>query len=391
MLGSFFRKKYMLRKLFRHMRKMKFQYAPLVEVCIFREHILHNLAEFQKSVGSGVRIAPVLKSNAYGHGILQVAQCLAGADIPFLAVDSYYEALMLRNEGVKTPLVVIGYTSKENILRSKLSDVSLTIISTQELKDISQSISSPCRIHLKIDTGMHRQGIRLEECNEAISLLQKNPHLILEGIATHFADADTTDQTRTREQIQKWNAAVKKFHASFPQTEFFHAAATCGSFFFGSLDANVMRLGIGLYGIAPCASLQELALQPALQMRSVISSVKDIRLGDAIGYSATYVADHPMRIATVPVGYFEGVDRRLSNKGYVKIRETACPLVGRVSMNIITIDVSALPDVCIGEPVLVISVERGDKNSVEHIASLCDAIPYEILVHIPAQVRRIIV
>lgn len=381
----------MLRKLFRLIRKMQFHYTPLVEVRIFRERILGNFLEFQKMLPPGVRIAPVLKSNAYGHGLVQIAECFVDTDIPFFAVDSYYEALVLRNEGILTPLVVIGYTVKENMFQSNLSHVSFTVISKEELIDISHNIFSPCHIHLKIDTGMHRQGIRAEECDEVISLIQKNSHIILEGIATHFADADSSDHAYTRAQIHLWNTIVAKFRRTFDTIKFFHAAATCGSFFSESIDANGMRLGIGLYGIAPCASLKKLALQPALEMRSVISSIKQIRQEDAVGYNCTYVAKRGMCIATVPVGYFEGVNRRLSNRGYVKVRETWCQIIGRVSMNIITIDVSEISDICIGEPATVISAMSEDKNSVEQIAAVCDTIPYEILVHIPVQVRRNVV
>ncbi len=381
----------MIRALFRFLRKKKFQYTPLVEVRIFRDRILHNFLEFQKILPSGTRIAPVLKSNAYGHGLVQVAECLKDVDIPFFAVDSYYEALVLRNEGVKTPLAVIGYTVKENIFQNKLKDISFTVISKEELIDITDTISSPCRIHLKIDTGMHRQGIRLEDCGEVISLIQKNRNIILEGICTHFADADNEDIEYTQTQIHVWNIVVKAFRHAFPFIQFLHVAATCGSFFSKLIDANVMRLGIGLYGIAPCATLQNLKLLPVLEMRSMISSVKKIERGDMIGYNGTYTANTVMRIATVPVGYFEGVDRRLSNKGYVKIGDTCCPIIGRVSMNIITVDVSAVTEIKIGESVVVISSDAEDKNSVKQIADICDTIPYEILVHIPAPVRRIIV
>ena len=243
----------MIRTLFRLLRKIKFRYTPLVEMRVFRDRILHNLSAFQKALPPGVRVAPVLKSNAYGHGLIQIAQCLHESDIPFFAIDSYYEALILRNEGVETPLVVIGYTAKENIFQNNLKDVSFTVISKEELSDISKNLSSPCRIHLKIDTGMHRQGIRLEDCGEAVLLIQKNKNVILQGICTHFADADNEDAEYTQTQIHVWNIIAKMFRHAFPSIEFLHVAATCGSFFSRSIDANVMRLGIGLYGILPCA------------------------------------------------------------------------------------------------------------------------------------------
>jgi len=381
----------MLRTFFRYIRKSKYHYASLVEVRIFGDRIRSNYEAFQRMLPSGVRVAPVLKSNAYGHGLLQVARCLRESNVPFLAVDSYYEALTLRNEGVQAPLVIIGYTAQENIYQKNLLDVAFTLISKEEIAEISKKLSFSRRIHIKIDTGMHRQGILPEDCNEVIALVRKNKNILLQGISTHFADADTVNSAYTQQQITTWNTIVAQWRNAFPYIQFFHAAATCGIFFSQAIDANVMRLGIGLYGIAPCNHAHKLVLQPALEMRSAISSVKYIQPGESVGYNCTYTTTNAIRIATVPVGYFEGIDRRLSSKGWVQVRGVLCPIIGRVSMNIISVDVSEVQNVRIGDSVTVMSAEPQEKNSIESIARICETIPYEILVHIPAQLRRKIV
>jgi alanine racemase len=212
----------------------------------------------------------------------------------------------------------------------------------------------------------------------------------LEGVCSHFADADSALSAFTEEQITRWNAAAEKFRQNFPEIKYYHLANTAGVRYAERTVANVGRLGLGLYGINP-QPLAAVDLRPALEMKSVISAIKQVSAGAKIGYGITFEAVKSMRIATVPVGYNEGVDRRLSNRGYYKCRGRFCPLVGRVSMNISAIDVSDVPDVKMEDEVIIISRERTDRNSVENMARLCDCMPYEILVRIPQHLRRVVV
>jgi alanine racemase len=392
-------------------------YQPLIEVRIFKSALLHNLRTFQQKYPK-LQFVPVIKSNAYGHGMVEVAGILdhenktltplhqssdSGAGqanpspkgrgeslIPFFMVDSFYEALVLRRAGIKTKILVLGYCREEQLLSAKLKEVSFGIIDLQILKNLSAKLKKPLNIHLKIDTGMHRQGILMSEASDAIAAIKKNKNIVLEGICSHFADADGQDSSFTDKQIQDWNKIVKVFKEAFPSIKYFHTSATAGARYAGKIDANVGRLGIGLYGIDTSPSAQ-LDLRPALEVVSLISSIKHIPAGEKVGYGITFTSARPMIVATVPVGYNEGVDRRLSSLGCFKIRDVFCPIVGRVSMNISSIDVTDVPDVKIEEPVVVISGSKNDKNSVENLAKLCGCIPYEILVHVPQHLRRIII
>jgi alanine racemase len=371
---------------------MRFRYEPVISIFIHSDHILYNLRQFQAAV-PGVAVAPVLKSNAYGHGLVPVAKILdarttRGA-LPFLCVDSYAEALVLRNEGVRTPLLAIGYTPLANTERNRLANVAFGVMSMEELRRLAAAAGRmhPTTIHLKIDTGMHRHGIMPDELAEAFRIIAGNKKIFLEGAYSHLADADAPSSAQTKKQIEAWNSAVRMIKEKMPSVKYFHLSATAGSHYAKEINANVMRLGIGLYGVNVGTSLD---LLPALEMKTRITSVRHIAAGEPVGYNAAFTAPHAMTVATIPVGYAEGIDRRLMNGGSASVKGVACPFVGRINMNITSLDVSKVPAIKIDDEVQVISPEPGSANSIENMAKLCGTIPYEILVHVPAQIRKIV-
>jgi alanine racemase len=349
-------------------------------------------------------VAPVLKSNAYGHGLLEVAKILEkGAkkgDFPFFIVDSYFEAVALRARRIKTPLLIIGYTRPETIVRSRLTKTAFAVTSMATLESLAKTEQS-ARIHLKIDTGMRRQGILLEETDRAIEILKTNHSIILEGLCSHLCDADDADESFTESQIHIWNRMVKKFREAFPDLKYTHLAATDGHYFAHDIDANVSRLGIGLYGLSENPVLaKKLDLRPVMEMKTIITDVKPLKAGETVGYGRTFKASTDMTVATIPVGYFEGLNRKLSNTGLIQVgpNRTLCPMVGRVSMNITSIDVSKIvggvgdvSGVKIGDAVTVISNNATDPNSIVSIAKKCGTITYEIAVKIPEHLKRTVV
>lgn len=378
--------------LLENLRKIKnyfVHYDPSVKVFISKTRLVENLKEYQSQYPK-LLFAPVLKSNAYGHGLVQVARILDKEDIAFLVVDSLHEAMILRSNGIKSEILVIGYTQAENIKNTKLSKISFTIISLEQLEEVISIASSKVRIHLKIDTGMHRQGVLPDQINRTIELIKTNKFFVLEGICSHFADADSADETLTKKQIEEWEKIALLFQKKFQTIKFYHISATSGSYFSGQTRGNVARLGIGLYGINP-SPFVKLNLKPVLRMQSVLSSLKHLKAGERVGYNFTYQLKKDSIIATVPVGYFEGIDRRLSNRGFLKIKNNYCPILGRVCMNITSIDVTSLPKIQLGDYVEVISDNASDKNSIVNMASLSETIPYEILAHLPQGLRRIVV
>ena len=385
-----------MKKLLTKLSKRRFPYEPLITVEISKNRLLHNLKEFKK-LAPGGQIAPVLKSNAYGHGLIEIARLLeeeSGEHFPFFIVDSYFEAVALRAQGLKTPLLIIGYYRPNMITSARLRDTSFTITDISILKSIAQTVRKPVTLHLKIDTGMHRQGILREEIEEAVRLIRTNRNLLLEGICSHLSNADAADVTSAQKQITAWNEIAAYFKKEFPTIRYIHLSATDGHALHKGIDANVSRLGIGLYGITENETLHRtLDLKPVLEMKTIITGIKELDAGDTVGYADTFTAPQEMLAATIPVGYFEGLDRRLSNKGCVLVGagKIPCPIIGRISMNITSIDITKVK-LQVGDTVVVISNNPSHPNSVHGIVRTSEgSIPYEMVVRIPAHLKRVVV
>lgn len=370
-------------KLLHKIRYRNIQPEPLIKIEISQKAILSNYRAFKEM--TGIEIAPVLKSNAYGHGLIQIAEILENSKAPFYAVDSFYEAKMLRRASIKTPILIIGYSTFEQINIS-LNSVAYAITSLTMIRELSKSLTHKKHFHLKIDTGMRRQGIIPDEISAAIKLIDDNQNIIIDGVFSHFADADNPDNEFTLKQINVWNKTVSLLKMKYPDIKHYHISATAGTLFRDRIDSNLIRLGIGLYGIDVYNSGME--LKPALSMVAKIAGIKSLAKGEGIGYNLIYKAGKDSKIAIIPAGYFEGVDRRLSNKGKVLIHGTECPIVGRVCMNICMVDVSSVDNVKIGDETVLISNNPADTNSIQNWSSICNTNPHELLVHIPAHLRR---
>lgn len=371
-------------------RKVKSRVLPvnlpsLITIYINKSAILDNLSAYRQAYPE-LEFAPVLKSNAYGHSLVTVARILDSQSLPFLIVDSYYEARLLRDNNIQTPILIIGYVEPQIILKSRLARLSFCITSLEQLQQIAGS-SRKLNLHLKIDTGMHRQGVLISQLEQVIQILKDNSNLNLEGISSHLSDADHIESKSVSKQLKNWAKARDTILQNFPNITYSHISATAGVLHTDENIHNLARLGLGLYGIS-LADNPKIKLKPSLFMQTIISGVKNISKGDTVGYNDTFVAPRDMLIATIPAGYAEGIDRRLSNKGQVEVNGILCPIIGRVSMNITTIDVSDVPAVKLGDTVTIISDDNKSPISISNIAKTCQTIPYEILVHLPAHLRR---
>jgi alanine racemase len=241
---------------------------------------------------------------------------------------------------------------------------------------------------------MRRQGVMQNEVAEALEIMEENKFIELNGICSHFSDADNDDPSFTEGQISAWNKVVHQCKNYWPDIKYIHISNTDGHKFSPDTEANLSRLGIGLYGLSQnLESSPKLDLLPVLEMKSIVTGVKKLQINESVGYSNTFKAEKEMLVATIPVGYYEGMDRRLSNTGTILVGKNRipCPIVGRVSMNITTVDVSNVPDVAMGTEVIVISNIAGDQNSISMMARKCNTITYEIAVHIPEHLKRVIV
>lgn len=381
-------------KLIKWLKSMRYPYKPLITINIDKNRLISNIKAFMSLTG-GRSVAPVLKSNAYGHGLIEVAKIIEdkmigdidfASKIPFFVIDSYFEAVALRAKGIKTPLLIIGFTYNDNIINSNLKNVSFVITSLDSLIQLKE-VDHPIYIHLKIDTGMNRQGLKFKDLEKAIYILKSNTNIKLQGVCSHFADAENPDQKFTLRQIENWDQTLKVINENF-NPKYIHISNTAGHNFAQKINANVFRLGLGMYGVA---EQKNIYTKPVLEMKTIVASVKNIDKGESVGYNCTFTATKPMKIATIPTGYYEALPRKLSNIGFVKINNHFAPIIGKISMNISTIDITDIPNVNIGTEVTVISNESTDKNSITNIAKLTDSITYETLIYLPQHLKRIVV
>lgn len=356
--------------------------------------LAYNINQF-KTHWSQHELAAVLKSNAYGHGLVEVGGLLdKNQQINYLVVDNIIEAQLLRQAGIKKPLIILGYIP-ERILASlsKIKNCILVINSLAQAKILQATIAFPLTVHVKVDSGMHRQGMPVAELQTAIELLCKNPKLKIEGLASHLADADSLEEQPTLKQLTEWQGAVKIFR-QYNHNGKLHFAATAGIRYADKANSNLIRVGIGLYGLGSpkLSNGGVLDLKPVLSYFAKIVNIKNVKAGKGIGYNFTFKADHDMTIAVLPCGYYEGVPRALSNQGCTYWKNTPLPIVGRVSMNLITVDVTPISKQLKPEDEIeVFSAEPQKLNSIQKVAELCNTIPYDIVVHFPQIIKRYVI
>lgn len=361
----------------------KKKYEHLVKVNISESNILHNIQTFQKAAPNW-KISPVLKSNAYGHDLELVTTILERINVDFYCADSLFEALKIA-EISDRDILVMGATPVHNILNFNNKNIVYSIGSMYELSEISKLLRTPQRFHLKFNTGMNRRGIDVKELESVLALLTNNHNILVDGVFSHFADADNTDEAASLKQIESWNNLVNIFKVKMPNVTKYHMSATSGVKLYERINASHLRLGLGMYGFDPNNKIE---LSPVMQVVSKVTQIRNIKKGEGVGYNFTFIAEKDMQIATVPFGYYEGFPRGLSNFGYVKIKDVYCPIIGRVSMNVITIDVSNVQNIKEGDGVILISNNKDDRNSIPNIAKICNTIPYEILVKINGDLKR---
>lgn len=336
----------------------------------------HNYRYYSK-LHPESKICPVLKSNAYGHGLVEIATICEQFNPPYLIVDSFYEAFEIKKAGIKTPCLIIGYTLPENYKHMSFNNVAVTILDVDTIHALGK-LNKKVKVHLKVDTGMHRQGVPLNKVDEALKLIASYKKLELEGICTHLADADNSDLTFTREQVKEFKKVCKKVDVKWK-----HISATAGAGIVFSKEFNMIRLGLGIYGDSPIEKFAK-NLKPVMKFFSTIIDIKAIKKGECVSYGCTFKAKKNMKIGLIPAGYYEGVDRRLSNKGYVFYKDKKCPIVGRVCMNLTVVDLTDIKGARKGSRVDFI------KDNVSEIAELSDTISYVVWTKIAPTIRRII-
>lgn len=362
----------------RVLRNRKFH--PLNKIEVSKSTILSNYKYL--SSNRSISIAPVLKSNAYGHGIELIGKILDEVNAPFFCVDSLPEAYKLKKAGVKTPILIMGYADPRNLQFKKLP-FSYAVFDLEFLKALDK-YQKEAEVHIFIGTGMSREGVPLSDLPEFLQEAKKLKNIKIVGAMTHLASADNPSSKLTHTQLENFQKAKKVFLDLGITPKWFHIGGSNALLNKLTDGCNLVRCGKAIYGLG----VGNKKLQPSLRLKSQIVQVKKINKGAKVGYSETYVAKKDMQIGILPIGYNDGVDRRLGNKGVVLVDGQECPIIGIISMNITTIDLSNVKNPFVGQEVIIFSDKAEKPNSIENAAKLCETIPLELLIHLNPVTRR---
>ncbi len=368
---------------------------------ISKDNILHNLNIIRHKIGDKVMLAGVVKANAYGHGYGQVASIL-NDHVDFLAVHSFEEALILSANKAKPKILIVGYVPHTELEEAVEREYHLTVYNIETLEYLAKVRSKKkARVHLKLETGTNRQGITAEQLARFLEFLKKNDNLDLTGASMHFANIeDTTDHSYAHHQLTRYNEMVAQIENAGFKIPIKHTASSAASLLFEKTHFDMIRFGISLYGLWPSketylsyrlAGGENNLLKPAITWKAKIAQIKNVKKGSFIGYGCTYRTTTDSKIAILPIGYFDGYDRKISNLGYVLVRGERAPVRGRVCMDIIMVDVTNIPGVELEDEAVLLGTQGNETITAEQMASWAQTINYEVVARInPMLPRKII-
>ena len=364
-------------------------------------NLRHNLRVIEQHVGANVTVCAVVKADAYGHGALECAQTLEQEGTQWLGVTSLDEAIPLRDAGIRTRILLMtGFWrgEEDEIVRLGLTPTIWEASQIELLEKASVRLGvSRHAVHLKVDTGMGRLGVTPEELPGICSLLRSSSHLLLEGLSTHLASSEVLDALSVGEQLKRFENVQRVLRDNEMPPALIHAANTGAVISRPESWHNMVRPGIALYGYhlpferagrEVSGSKLRLPVKPVLTWKTRILSLREVPAKQALGYGGTYVTNAPARIAVLPVGYADGLNRGLFSGGRVIVREHYAPIVGRISMDLTLVDVTGLPGISVGDEVVLLGSCDGLSVDAREHAALAKTIPYEILCGISKRVPR---
>jgi len=370
------------------------------------EAIRHNLSVFRRRAGAGVRLAAVVKSNAYGHGMREVARIAVDAGADWLCVNNLDEGVTLREAGFEVPIHVMGYVPLHGLAEAVARDLRVVVYNPETLDGLARAARATgavARVHVKVETGTHRQGVTETDLPGFLDRLRAcAPHVALDGVTTHYANIeDTTDHRYAERQIAAFARAVDTIERAIGgAVPMRHSACSAAALLFNRTHGDLVRMGISLYGLwssrETLVSYRErrdepVDLRPALTWKTRVAQVKWIPEDSWVGYGCTYRTTRPTRVAVLPVGYHEGYDRRMSGIAHVLVRGRRAPVRGRVCMNMCMIDVTDIPDVALEDEVVLLGTQGDERVSADQVAAWCGTIHYEVVSRIHPALPRIVV
>ncbi|WP_410982319.1 alanine racemase [Bacillus cereus] len=374
---------------------MSLRYGRDTIVEVNLDAIKHNVREFKKRVNDeNMTMMAAVKANAYGHGAVEVAKAAIEAGINQLAVAFVDEGIELREAGISVPILILGYTPVDAAKDAIEYDIMMTVYRIEDLKgldEVAQRLGKKALIQLKIDTGMSRIGLQEEEVAPFLEELKNMKRVEVEGMFTHYSTADEIDKTYTNMQTGLFEKAVNAAKEMNIQLPYIHSSNSAGSMELSNTFQNMVRVGIGIYGMYPSKEVDNtvVSLQPALSLKSKVAHIKHAKKNRGVSYGNTYVTTGEEWIATVPIGYADGYNRQLSNKGHALINGIRVPVLGRVCMDQLMLDVTNAMPVHVGDEVVFYGKQGEKEIPVEEIADMLGTINYEVTCMLDRRIPRV--
>jgi alanine racemase len=375
----------------------------LTWVEISRSALENNIREFRRIISTKTLLCPCVKANAYGHGLVETARIFLSAGADWLSVNALFEARELRRSGITAPLYVLGYIPPEGLREALELDCRLVVFATDHIRAVTQAAKAagrPARVHIKVETGSNRMGVRLEDIVAFAGFIHKQKLVEIEGLATHFANIeDTTDHSFAELQLQRFTEASGLLESAGIRVPIRHCANSAATILFPQTHFEMVRLGIAGYGMWPSNETyvsfikerkNNFHLAPAFTWKTRIAQLKSVPAGEFVGYGCTYKTSHKTRLAIIPVGYYDGYDRGIAG-GHVLIRGRRAAIRGRICMDMLMAEVTDIAGVKAGDEVVLIGRSGDECISAELFAQWAATINYEVTTRVNERIPRILV
>lgn len=358
--------------------------------------IIHNMEAMHAGIADGTQIMAVIKADGYGHGAVEVAEAID--DLPYVfgyAVATVEEGIILRNHGIEKPILILGYVFPEqyyDMIRARIRPAVFTSDMAERLSFMAGRLEMDCPIHFAIDTGMSRIGYQVtEEAADEMARIAALPHIVVEGIFTHFAKADEADKTSTFHQMKLFKQIVGMLEERGVHVPIHHCSNSAAIVDVPEANMDLVRAGITMYGLWPSPEVDKrrIELRPALSLVTHVAYVKELEAGREISYGGTYTTTKKQMIATIPVGYADGYARTLSNKADVLIHGQRAPICGRVCMDQFMVDVTDIPHVKTGDKVTLIGRDGDEQITMEELGECADRFNYEFVCDLGKRIPRV--
>lgn len=363
------------------------------------KNVTENVSALKKCISDKVQFMAVVKANGYGHGLTEATKAAIAGGVNWLGVVNIGEAATLRKNDIKAPILVLGFVGPDDLMFASENGITCAVYSKEYAEQIAKiDFAGELRVHLKIETGLNRLGMEAGEVRSVVKILQANPKIIIDGIYSHLAAAEEGFEDFTNNQMAVLKEMIEDLKKDGIDFKYCHIGASAASLVFPDEAFNLARFGVAIYGLWPSKETKDavgdkITLRPAMSYKTKIIQIKNIKAGEKIGYGCTYEVKEPMTMAVIPIGYYDGIDRRFSSSelgGEVLISAKRCPFAGRIAMNMAMVDVTAISgSIKTGDEVVLIGNQGSEEITVDEWAQKLGTINYEIVSRMPAHLKRI--